>query len=67
MLMSELPEVDEAEIPSEPLEPQKSEIPKIALIQVLCTIAIILAMYAFSNRTILAINEKIDSQEYSKV
>lgn len=62
--MSEIPEIDEVEVAT---EPSKSEIPKIALIQILCTIAIILAMYAFSNRTILAINEKIDSQEYSKV
>lgn len=65
--MSEMPEIDEVELSSRPPESSKSEIPKIALIQVLCTIAIILAMYAFSNRTILAINEKIDSQEYSKV
>lgn len=65
--MSEMPEIDEVELSSSPPESSKSEIPKIALIQVLCTIAIILAMYAFSNRTILAINEKIDSQEYSKV
>jgi hypothetical protein len=41
-------------------------ISKIALIQFLCTIVIVLAGYVFANQIILSTNEKIDTLEYSK-
>ncbi len=50
-----------------PVHHSEFSLSKIALIQLLCTIVIVLAGYVFTNQIILSTNDKIESLEYSKV